>query len=98
MQKRIRNTKKLKENLKISTNKKNDLTQYKSEIKRLLENEIVQRYYFEKGRTEQGFQHDKELEKAQEILSNKTLVAAVLKGEGTYKIIGKPGQMSAQVE
>ncbi|MBU0697371.1 MAG: S41 family peptidase [Bacteroidetes bacterium] len=88
------------ENLKakLSTNKKNDLTQYKPEIKRLLENEIVHRYYFEKGRTEQGFQHDKELEKAQEILSNKTLVAAVLKGEGTYKIIGKPGQMSAQIE
>lgn len=88
------------ENLKtkLTTNKKNDLTKYKAEIKRVLENEIVQRYYFEKGRTLQGFQHDKELEKAQEILSNKTLIASVLKGEGAYKTIGKPGQMSAQIE
>lgn len=83
---------------KLSTSKKNDLMKYKSEIKRVLENEIAQRYYFEKGRTEQGFQYDLELHKAEETLSNPTLISAVLKGEGSYKVIGKPGQMSAQAE
>lgn len=83
---------------KLSTSKKNDLMKYKPEIKRVLENEIAQRYYFEKGRTEQGFQYDLELHKAEETLSNPTLIAAILKGEGNYKIIGKPGQMSAQAE
>jgi carboxyl-terminal processing protease len=82
---------------KITTSKKNDLTLYKPEIKRVLENEIVQRYYFQNGRALQAFQYDLELKKAAEIINNKVLIASVLKGEGNYKVIGKPGQVSAQV-
>ena len=81
---------------KINTSKKNDLTLYKPEIKRVLENEIVQRYYFQNGRALQAFQYDLELKKAAEIINNKALIASVLKGEGNYKVIGKPGQVSAQ--
>jgi hypothetical protein len=39
-----------------------------------------------------------ELKKATEIINNKTLTASVLKGEGNFKVIGKPGQVSSQVE
>lgn len=88
------------ENLKnkLSNTKKNDLTTYKVELKRVLEGEIVQRYYFQNGKTEQAFQYDLELKKAAEIIRNKILIASVLKGEGSYKVIGKPGQVSAQVD
>jgi carboxyl-terminal processing protease len=83
---------------KVSTSKKNDLMEFKPEIKRVLESEIVQRYYFQNGQTLQAFQYDLELKKATEIINNKTLTASVLKGEGNFKVIGKPGQVSAQVE
>jgi carboxyl-terminal processing protease len=83
---------------KVSTSKKADLSLYKSEIKKVLEGEIVQRFYFQNGRTVQAFQYDIELKKAAEIINNKTLTASVLNGEGNYKVIGKPGQISAQVE
>ena len=83
---------------KVSYSKKNDLTQYKPEIKRVLESEITQRYYFEKGKAQQAFQYDLELKKAKDLLMNNTLMAAVLKGEGDYKTIGKPGTVSAQTE
>ncbi|MDA9554703.1 S41 family peptidase [Pelobium sp.] len=83
---------------KLSTSKKNDLMTFKPEIKRVLESEIAQRYYFETGRTLQSFQYDMELKKALETIANKSLVAAVLKGEGNFKVIGKPNQVSAQVK
>ncbi len=84
---------------KVSYSKKNDLTQFKPEIKRVLESEITQRYYFEKGKAQQAFQYDLELKKAKDLLLNNTLMAAVLKGDGNYKTIGKPGStLSAQAE
>jgi carboxyl-terminal processing protease len=84
---------------KVSYSKKNDLTQFKPEIKRVLESEITQRYYFEKGKAQQAFQYDLELKKAKDLLMNNTLMAAVLKGDGNYKTIGKPGStLSAQAE
>jgi carboxyl-terminal processing protease len=83
---------------KISNSKNNDLIEFRPEIKRVLESEIIQRYYFQKGRTLQAFQYDLELKKATEIINNKTLTASVLKGEGNFKVIGKPGQVSSQVE
>jgi carboxyl-terminal processing protease len=83
---------------KLNSDKKADLTTYKSEIKRVLESEIAQRYYFEKGKTEQAFQYDTDLKKAYEIFNNSTLMSSVLRGDGTYKTIGKPGKMTAQVD
>jgi carboxyl-terminal processing protease len=75
---------------KISESKKNDLQIHKDEIKQVLENEIVSRYYFEKGRYEINFKYDKELNEAVHVMQNKDQVASVLRGDGNYKVIGKP--------
>jgi len=75
---------------KLSSTKKNDLQVHKTEIKQVLENEIASRYYFEKGRYEVNFKYDKEMGQAVKILQDKPQVASILKGEGTYKVIGKP--------
>ncbi len=77
---------------KVSHSKKNDLVLFKDEIRRVLESEIVSRYYFEKGRLEQNFKYDNELNEAQKVLSDKSVLASILNGEGTYKSIGKPGE------
>ncbi|MXV49526.1 PDZ domain-containing protein [Pedobacter sp. HMF7647] len=77
---------------KVFYSKKNDLTQFKGEIRQVLENEIVSRYYFQKGRLETGFKYDNDLKKAINVLSDKVMIASILKGEGTYKTIGKPGE------
>jgi carboxyl-terminal processing protease len=76
---------------KVSHSKKNDLTQFKDEIKRVLEAEIVSRYFFEKGRLEQGFKYDADLSESLKIIGNKTVLASILTGAGNYKSIGKPG-------
>ncbi|MBC7567155.1 MAG: S41 family peptidase [Pedobacter sp.] len=70
--------------------KKTDLTTYKAEIKRILETQIVSRYYFEKGKVLQAFQYDKELAAAKAVLGNSTKMLAILKGAGEYKTIGSP--------
>jgi carboxyl-terminal processing protease len=49
---------------KITHDKQQDLLKNKDEIKKLLESEIVSRYYFMKGRIEQSFRYDNDLEKA----------------------------------
>src|SRR6185437_16151082 len=75
---------------KLMANKKNDLQLHKEEIKQVLENEIVSRYYFEKGRYETNFKYDKDLAQAVKVMQDKELTASILKGEGSYKVIGKP--------
>lgn len=70
--------------------KKTDLTIFKPEIKRVLETQIVSRYYYEKGKVIQAFQYDKELSAAKAVLSNSSKMMAILKGEGEYKTIGSP--------
>jgi carboxyl-terminal processing protease len=75
---------------KLMASKKNDLQLHKDEIKQVLENEIVARYYFEKGRYETNFKYDKDLAQAVKVMQDKQLTASILKGEGTYKVIGKP--------
>lgn len=54
----------------VNRSKKDDLDQYKQEIKELLEEEIVSRYYFQKGRIRQRLKHDKDISKAVKILSS----------------------------
>ncbi len=75
---------------KLLTSKKNDLQQHKAEIKQVLENEIASRYYFERGRYETNFKYDKELAQAVKTMQDKAQIASILKGEGNYKVIGKP--------
>jgi carboxyl-terminal processing protease len=78
-------------NVKVNHSKKDDLLQFKDEVRKVLENEIVSRYYFEKGRIEQAFQYDNDLNEAVKVIANRSVFASILKGEGTYKTIGKPG-------
>jgi carboxyl-terminal processing protease len=75
---------------KMIATKKNDLQLHKDEIKQVLENEIVSRYDFEKGRYETNFKYDKELAQGIKVMQDKQMVASILKGEGSYKVIGKP--------
>lgn len=84
---------------KVSHSKKNDLTQFKDEIRKVLEAEIVSRYFFEKGRLEQGFKYDADLNESLKIINNKAVLASILNGDGNYKSIGKPGaDFSANVQ
>jgi carboxyl-terminal processing protease len=75
---------------KLIASKKNDLIQHKDEIKQVLENEIASRYYYEKGRYETNFKYDKELAQSIKTMQDKAQLASILKGEGSYKVIGKP--------
>ena len=77
---------------KVFYSKKNDLIQFKDEIRKVLEAEITSRYYFERGRIEQGFKYDTEISKALTVIGDKSTIASILKGEGTFKTIGKPGE------
>ncbi|HTD39346.1 MAG TPA: S41 family peptidase [Mucilaginibacter sp.] len=75
---------------KLLASKKSDLQQNKEEIKQVLENEIASRYYYEKGRYETNFKYDRELAQAVKTMQDRSQVASILKGDGDYKVIGKP--------
>lgn len=75
---------------KLKHDKNADLLKFKPEIKLLLEKEIVARYYFQKGRYEYSFSNDPVVADAISVLNNPVLYASILKGEGEYKVIGKP--------
>ncbi len=64
---------------KLGHNKKQDFIKYKDDIKHTLENEIVSRYYFQRGRIAQSLRNDKDVAKAIEILENPTEYQGYLK-------------------
>jgi carboxyl-terminal processing protease len=64
---------------KVSPNQALDLEKKRQEIVELLENEIVSRYYYQKGRTINSFQHDPVVIKAIETAINKMAYDAILK-------------------
>lgn len=64
---------------KITENKKNELMLYKDQIRKLLEEDIMSRYYLEEGTVQVGFKYDHELKKASDILLNQTGYARLLK-------------------
>jgi len=64
-------------------NKEDDLITFKEEIKFLLRNEIVSRYYYQKGRIESNLSFDNDIKKAKEVLKNNDLYTSIL--NGTYK-------------
>jgi len=63
---------------KIMHDKSADLKKFKDEITEMLESEIVSRYYFQNGQVEASFDHDVEIRKAVEALSDKTVFASIL--------------------
>ncbi len=74
---------------KIMHNKDEDLITFKPEIKLMLEQEIIGRYYFSKGRYQYMFRTDPIIKEALLVLGDPTLYNSILKGEGSYKVIGK---------
>jgi len=64
---------------KVSTNKSNDLMRFKPEIREMLEQEIVSRYYFQKGSIEAGFDDDQNILTAMNVLNDPARYAALLK-------------------
>lgn len=65
---------------KLTVDKQEDLIKFKEEISSLLEEEIVSRYYFQKGRIKNNLSKDKDLDKALELLANKEKYAKILDG------------------
>ncbi|MHB8206728.1 S41 family peptidase [Mucilaginibacter sp.] len=75
---------------KLLATKRNDLQLHKDEIKQVLENEITSRYYFQRGRYETNFKFDRDIAQAVKTMQDRMQLDSVIKGEGQYKIIGKP--------
>ena len=74
----------------LNHDKAADLRLFKSEIKSFIEKELVTRYYFQTGKYKYMFKHDDAIKEALSVLGNNTLYNSILKGEGDYKLIGKP--------
>ncbi|HZG01094.1 MAG TPA: S41 family peptidase, partial [Chitinophagales bacterium] len=55
---------------KMAHDKDRDLLKHKDEIKKLLSEEIVARYYYQTGRVQMSLKNDKEVDKAIEVLTN----------------------------
>ena len=66
---------------RIADGRKNDLINFKDQIKPLLEEEIVSRYYFEKGTVEARFKNDNEVKKAMDVLHNQSEYKKILRIE-----------------
>jgi carboxyl-terminal processing protease len=63
---------------KMTRDKKQDLAKHQDEVIRMLESEIISRYFFTKGRIEQSLRHDEGLSKALEMIANKSAYQALL--------------------
>jgi len=59
--------------VRLTDSKKADLVTYREEIKHLLEEEIVGRYFLERGRVEVAFKDDPEVRKSADLLANAAL-------------------------
>ncbi len=55
---------------KVVPSKERDLEKFKDEIKIILENEIISRYYYQKGRAEDSFRNDLTIAESLKILKN----------------------------
>ncbi len=62
----------------IAEEKKNDLMRYKPEIKRLLEEEIASRYYYQEGRILSSLKYDDEVKKSIEVINNTAVYDSVI--------------------
>ena len=62
----------------LQASKNNDLDDFEDQIRVMLEDEIITRYYLEKGAVEASFAHDLEVKKAIEVLNDQTLYKKIL--------------------
>jgi carboxyl-terminal processing protease len=65
---------------KIQQNKTLDIQTYRPEIAELLKDELMTRYYYQKGRIESSLASDTEIIKAREVLSDQDLYSGILSG------------------
>ncbi len=65
---------------KLTPNRKNDLIKFKLELKLLLENEIISRYYYQNGRIEQSLNTDSDVKEALLLLKDKKKYNEILDG------------------
>jgi len=63
---------------RLTDNRKNDLVTYKDQIKLLLEEDIVARYYMERGQAEVSFRQDSEIKICIDVLNNPSQYKKVL--------------------
>lgn len=66
---------------KVQHNKESDLQKFKAEIKELLEEEIISRYYLTGGKIQASFDDDKVVQAALEVLSDSAKHDELLKAE-----------------
>jgi len=65
----------------VHPSKERDLEKFKDEIIELLENEIVSRYYYQKGRIINSFKYDETMVEALSVLSDLTRYQKILSGK-----------------
>lgn len=65
---------------KLQHDKTKDLVKHKDQIKQLLQDEIVSRYYYQTGRIEASFNYDTDLTEAIAILNTPARYSSILKG------------------
>jgi carboxyl-terminal processing protease len=63
---------------KLSPNKNRDLVKFEEEIKRMIESDIVTRYYYQTGQMENDLKHDECVIKAIEIINNSKEYSLIL--------------------
>lgn len=84
---------------RLSDSKQRDLQNHREEVKAVLGNEIISRYYFGQGRTTFSFKHDEQLQRARALLTaTPDEYDSILAGEGTYNVIGRPETLLAVAE
>lgn len=66
---------------KVSHDKKQDLLKHKDEVISALENEIVSRYYYKRGRIENNMKTDNDLEKALSIIAQPAQYGSLLQAK-----------------
>lgn len=74
---------------KLERDKKEDMYKFRDEIQLVVESEIIGRYYYSKGRIQAFLDHDPNVEKALEVLDNKTYYSSVLDGSCKECLIKK---------
>lgn len=63
---------------RLADSRKNDLTVYRDELRRFLQEEIVGRYFMERGRVEVAFKDDPEIRKAADVLNSRAEYRKIL--------------------
>jgi carboxyl-terminal processing protease len=74
---------------KMMHDKNEDLDRAKDEISQLLTDEIVARYYYQRGKIEASFQFDPEVKKAIEVLKDKKFYDDILNGKYVETVVKK---------